>query len=115
VSHPVVHFEIAGGEGGALKRFYETAFGWSVNTDNPMNYGIVEREEPGIGGGVTDSMNGRSWATFYIQSDDLAASLAKIEAAGGKTLMGPEAIEGGPEIAMFADPVGNMIGLVKGM
>ena len=62
-----------------------------------------------------DSMNGRTWVTVYVQSDDLAASLAKIEAAGGKTMMQPEAIEGGPEIALFTDPAGNMVGLVKGM
>jgi len=28
-------------------------------------------------------------------------------------VMGPEDIEGGPSIAMFADPDGNVIGLTK--
>jgi predicted enzyme related to lactoylglutathione lyase len=116
MTHPVVHFEIVGEQGGALKRFYEDAFGWTVNADNPMNYGLVAATEPGIGGGVMDALpDGQSRVTIYIQAADLAAALASVEAAGGRTLMPPEAVEGGPEIALFADPAGNMVGLVKGM
>ena len=40
--NPVVHFEITGRDGEALQRFYRDAFGWKVNADNPMDYGVVE-------------------------------------------------------------------------
>jgi predicted enzyme related to lactoylglutathione lyase len=32
---------------------------------------------------------------------------------GGKTLMEPHQVPGGPEIAMFEDPDGNAIGLLE--
>jgi hypothetical protein len=39
---PVVHFEIMGGEGSELETFYRQLFGWKINSNNPMKYGIVE-------------------------------------------------------------------------
>jgi predicted enzyme related to lactoylglutathione lyase len=53
--------------------------------------------------------------TFYVESDDLKASLDKAESLGGKRVMEPMDIPDGPAIAMFADPQGNVVGLVKGM
>lgn len=53
--------------------------------------------------------------TFYIAVDDLNAALKKVEAAGGRKISDPMDIPNGPSIAMFADPEGHMIGLVKGM
>jgi uncharacterized glyoxalase superfamily protein PhnB len=50
-----------------------------------------------------------------LRDRDLAATLKEAEAKGAKTLMEPEDIPGGPTIAMFADPEGNVIGLTKGM
>ena len=58
--------------------------------------------------------NGKSSVTFYIEAEDLKATLAKVERLGGKTVMPP--MKAGPvELAMFADPEGNVIGLAKGM
>ncbi len=57
--HPVVHFEIACKDGEAGQKFYADLFGWKVNTDNPMKYGIVEKGgENGIGGGITGIFEG---------------------------------------------------------
>ena len=50
--------------------------------------------------------------TFYVEVSDLKAHLEKIEGLGGKTTMPPMYIPGGPKIAMFADPEGNVIGLL---
>jgi hypothetical protein len=41
---PVIHFEIMGGEGTQLETFYRELFGWKINSNNPMKYGIVETE-----------------------------------------------------------------------
>jgi len=40
--HPVVHFEIQSKKAEELQGFYSDLFGWSINADNPMNYGIVK-------------------------------------------------------------------------
>lgn len=42
-----------------------------------------------------------------------APTLKEIEARGGKTLMEPMEVPGGPTIAMFSDPAGNVVGLTK--
>ena len=39
---PIVHFEIMGGEGSELEAFYRELFGWKINSNNPMKYGVVE-------------------------------------------------------------------------
>jgi hypothetical protein len=64
--------------------------------------------------------HGRRWtgvaehATFYVQVDDPQAALDQIEKLGGQTIMPVMAVPGGPTIAMFTDPEGNRVGLVKG-
>ena len=45
--------------------------------------------------------------------DDVQAKLDEAEKLGAKTVMLPMQIPEGPEIAMFSDPDGNLIGLAK--
>jgi hypothetical protein len=112
---PVVHFEILGPDGAGLQKYYADLFGWDIDADNPQNYGMVKGIDPGIGGGVGPSQDGKPFVTVYVQSDDLQASLDKAESLGGKLVMEPMDIPDGPSIAMFADPQGNVVGLVNGM
>ena len=64
--NPVVHFEINGKDGKALHRFYAEAFGWSIDANNPMNYGFVDNGDEGINGGIGTE---DPVATFYIEVD----------------------------------------------
>jgi len=115
MANPVNHFEVLGKDGPALQDFYRSVFDWTIDAGNPMNYGVVAPGEGGIGGGVAASQDGSSVVTFYVQVDDLQAALDKAEAAGGKTVMPPMDVPGGPKIAQFSDPAGNTIGLSSGM
>ena len=45
---------------------------------------------------------------------DLAAARALVEVAGGKTVLGPTEVPGVVTFALFKDPDGNLMGLVKG-
>ena len=113
---PVVHFEVVGKDGKKLQKFYGDLFDWKMNTDNPMNYGMVDNAGDGINGGIGPNPQGQSYATFYVQVDDLRKALDKIESLGGKTVTQPMDLPGGNvSIAMFNDPSGNLIGLAKGM
>jgi len=114
MARPVTHFEVHGKNGKALQDFYAELFDWKIDANNPMNYGLVEAAQPGIGGGITQS-DGAPMVTFYVDVTDLAATLASVEKLGGKTVMPPMEVPGGPTIAMFQDPDGNTIGIMKGM
>ena len=113
MANPVVHFEIQSNGAEELHQFYGDAFGWKVDANNPMNYGIVEAGEGGIAGGISPTMGGGNLVTFYIQVDDVGAALEKVEKLGGKTVMPASDIPDGPTIGLFTDPQGNTIGLVK--
>jgi predicted enzyme related to lactoylglutathione lyase len=115
MAQPVVHFEVVGKDGAKLRQFYSGLFDWEIDASNPQNYGIVQPTAPGIGGGVGQSPDGSTHVTWYVQVDDLQAALDKAESLGGKTVMAPDEVPGGPALAMFADPEGNVIGLVAGM
>ena len=110
VANNVVHFEINGPDKSALQQFYTDAFEWSVNADNPMGYGLVEHDEasPGIGGGIDEGAG----VTVYIEVADPAAALAHVQELGGTVV---EEVSSNPMVTMakFADPAGNVIGLVK--
>jgi len=108
----VTHFEILGRDGKRLQEFYASLFGWKIDASNPMQYGLVGPEPGGIGGGIAQSPT-TPRVTFYVEVADLGAALKRAGDLGGKTLMEPQDVPGGPRIAMFADPDGNAIGLVQ--
>lgn len=120
--NPVVHFEILGKDSAKTQKWYSDVFGWKIDaTPFPgapegQTYGIVSpQEEKGIGGGVSASPDGHTMVNIYIEVDDLQAYLNKIERAGGKTVMPVTEIPNMVTFAMFSDPDGNIVGLVKAM
>ena len=92
MGQPVVHFEIMGQDGDKLQSYYGELFGWSIDADNPMGYGIVQRDGNtnaagvGIGGGVggpgPDGYPGH--VTFYVEVPDVEAALAKRRGASAE-------------------------------
>ena len=121
MGQPVVHFEVIGKDGDRLKSYYSELFGWEINSDNPMNYGIVQREGNtnsdgiGIGGGVGGGPEGADGhVTFYVEVPDVEEALAKAESLGGSRVFGPENVTGELVIGLFADVEGHVVGVVNG-
>jgi hypothetical protein len=111
--NPVVHFEIVGRDGKKVQEFYSKIFDWKVDANNPMSYGIVNNDGHGINGGLSGGDGQSAHAIFYIAVSDTDEYLKKVEAAGGKTVMPTETIPGMVTFAMFSDPDGNVVGLIK--
>jgi predicted enzyme related to lactoylglutathione lyase len=111
--NPVVHFEVLGKDAAALQNFYASAFGWELERAMP-EYALVGAADGGIAGGIGAAPGGDSHVTFYVQVEDLEGALRHVESLGGKRLMEPTEVPGGPTIALFADPEGHVIGLVNG-
>lgn len=109
----VVHFEIAGKDPSALQSFYRELFGWNINSENPVNYGLVNTEAGrGINGGIEGEARDPA-VTVYVGVDDLSDYLGRIEQAGGATVTPITEIPGMVTYATFKDPAGNIMGLVK--
>jgi predicted enzyme related to lactoylglutathione lyase len=120
MGQPVVHFEVIGTDGQKLQRYYADLFGWEIDANNPMNYGMVAREGNvnadgvGIGGGVGGGPPGYAGhVTFYVEVPDVEAALARAESLGGTRVMGPETIMDQIELGQFTDPEGHVVGVVK--
>ena len=120
MGQPVVHFEIVGQDAGKLQDYYAQLFGWDIDANNPMGYGVVTREGNvnadgvGIGGGITKGPDGYGGhVTFYVEVPDAEAAMAQAEGLGGTRMMGPEEVMNGLVIGLFTDPEGHVIGVVE--
>ena len=118
MAKPVVGwFEVTGRDGAALQRFYSDVFGWEVSdAGDGSGYGLVDAAAPGIGGGIGASQDGGAGhVTFYVEVDDPALYLNRVEEHGGQVIAPPADIpEYNLTFAFFADPEGHVVGLSKG-
>jgi predicted enzyme related to lactoylglutathione lyase len=123
-NHPIVHIEFPANNPEAAGKFYADAFGWNVTSDDMYHY-VQFRAEGGPGGGfVSTSEEGTDSGMvhykpdsvlLYIGTDDIDASLEKVNSLGGKTLLPKTEIPHVGWFAIFSDPTGNRVALFKGM
>jgi len=111
MAHPVVHFEIGCKDKEKTSEFYRRVFGWKIDA-GPM--GMIDT---GAGTGIPGHIAAlghepHQFTHFYIETDDVAASLKAVETEGGKTIVPPVEIPSGT-FAWFADVEGNVVGLWK--
>jgi predicted enzyme related to lactoylglutathione lyase len=101
-----------------VKAFYETVFGWRLEPWGPPDY----YQDRKAGGDVIIALQGRRElapgarmlgfeATMAV--DDIAATLAAVETAGGRIAMPQIYIEGVGKLAYFQDPDGNLFGAMQ--
>jgi predicted enzyme related to lactoylglutathione lyase len=102
--------EIHGGlDLATAQRFYGGLFGWGLA--EPA--GQYMMYDPGAGvGGVFQSHTPQAPVMIYIYVDDVAATLARIEAAGGSRLGEPMAMPGMGVFGYFKDANGVALGLI---
>jgi predicted enzyme related to lactoylglutathione lyase len=100
------------------KTFYETIFGWRFQPWGPPDY-YQARE---AAEGVIVALHGRRElapgarmlgfeATMAVE--DIAATAAAVEAAGGRIVMPQVYIEGVGKLIYFQDPDGNLCGAMQ--
>jgi predicted enzyme related to lactoylglutathione lyase len=105
---PLVFFDIAGPDTGALNKFYATVFGWTFEpwgaTSAPLTTaGVLPgtlRQDP-------------AEKVLYFGVDDIDATLKAITAAGGQVAAPRYEVPGVVIMALFLDPAGNRMGLVE--
>ena len=107
----IVHVEVTGTDGAKLQRFYGDIFGWQLDTNNPGGYGMLRQGELSAGIGPSQD-GGPGQVTFYVHSADPAATLRKVEEAGGRIIMPLTEVAPETTVALFADPEGHVVGLM---
>jgi predicted enzyme related to lactoylglutathione lyase len=112
MDHKIVHIEISARDRKALSKFYADVFGWGTTHLDEMNYTTFETGE-GVGGGFNpvSEQNPAGTVTFYIETDDVTASLKEIEKAGGTVVATEMEIPKMGKFGLFRDPQGNLVGL----
>jgi len=124
MGQPVVHFEIIGTDPGGLRDYYGSLFAWEFSTGDattdtvspPGNYHFVDGKTTGGGTGINGGIGGGEGferrVLFYVAVPDVEAALHEAERLGGRRLLGPEPGSGDFAVGQFADPEGNIVGVV---
>ena len=92
--------------------FYSALFGWELLEDMEMGEGMIYRlygfGEEQLGGMYTQpaETKGPPGWLYYLKVEDVDAAVARIEASGGKVVMGPHEVPGGSRVAQALDPLG---------
>jgi predicted enzyme related to lactoylglutathione lyase len=114
MGNAVVHFEIGGPDDQLLVDFYGELFGWNLQPIAGSGYSMIDTcGGGGIKGGIGKSQTGEPWSTFYVEAGDPQALLDKAESLGAKVIMPVTDFGGTVTFAMFNDPDGLLVGLVK--
>ena len=109
----VVHFEIGCSNIPETAEFYKDVFDWDITAEG-NSASIDTRKEGAIAGHLTKlgENEPEKYINIYIETDELSHDLRKIEAKGGKTLIGPIELPDGRSFAWFEDVAGNTLGLI---
>ena len=83
-------------------------------TDAGPEYTIVDGVDGSLAGGIMQTREGMPpYVTIYVRVDDLDAALSEIGHLGGRTVVPPTEINESMTFALFADPEGNTVGLLR--
>ena len=110
--HTIAYVELAADDLAVSRGFYESAFGWSFNDYGPAYAGIRSADGGSEVGGLNATGGGGPTPLVLLVSADVEASLAAVEAAGGRVVTPIEAYPGGRRFT-FADPAGTVLGVFQ--
>ncbi|MGA2551554.1 MAG: VOC family protein [Burkholderiaceae bacterium] len=123
---PVVHFEMPFLDRERMARFYQSAFGWQVQMlgEEMGNYvlattALSDARRDGYAGAINGGFYPKKpdWPAQYpsivIAVEDIAASMKKVNQAGGEVLGEPMPIPGVGLYVSFFDTEGNRSSLLQ--
>lgn len=113
-----IWFELLTPDPDAAQAFYGDVVGWTAEPSGTpdMDYRMLSAPDGEVAGLMKrpEGMGGAAVWLGYIGVDDVDASLASIEAAGGTTQMPATTMPGVGRMAMLADPLGSPFYVMRG-
>ncbi len=115
MGQPVMQFQILAKSADKVAEFYNSLFGWNIDTDNALGYRVVTTgSDKGIQGGIWPSPpEGHSMVQLFVEVEDVTAAVAQATQLGGRVIVPPQMLPDGDEMAMILDPEGISFGLFK--
>ena len=123
MKNPVTHFEIAATDTKRAHKFYEEVFDWKFADVPDMDYTMIYTTETDenqmiqkkgeINGGIFKKGSKDDSVNVVVETDDIEETKKKIEAAGGKILMGPTEIPNIGTHLRAKDTEGNIVGVMQ--
>ncbi|MGI8522247.1 MAG: VOC family protein [Nocardioides sp.] len=107
--HTLDYIEINVTDMTGAREFYGSAFGWEFADYGPT-YSGIQGPDGEVGGLNGERQPGPGGPLVLLYSDDLDATVAAVEAAGGAIVEAPYDFPGGRRFH-FADPGGNVLGV----
>jgi predicted enzyme related to lactoylglutathione lyase len=104
--HSIDYVEFTVRDLAEAKKFFAAAFGWTFNDYGPGYAGIRRTDGSEAGGMYPTAELRRGGPLVILYSENLEASLAAVQSAGGVIVREPFAFPGGRRFH-FADPSGN--------
>jgi uncharacterized protein len=113
MGQPVTVWQIVTRQPEKTQAFYAELFGWEINADNAMGYRTVDTgSERGIDGGIWPAPpEAYDFVQLFVEVEDVAATVKRVTALGGKVIVPPQKLPDGDEMAVLQDPVGITFGL----
>lgn len=112
------HFAINADDVGRARTFYESVFGWRFDAWGPPGFYQIKNAGQGLLGALQERRElvpGVRVAAYETSMGvvDLRATMAAVEAGGGRIVMQPYRIEGVGELIYFEDTEGNLVGAMQ--
>jgi hypothetical protein len=111
VTPPIVHIEFRSSDFARASAFYAQALGWQTQQNANSTYMKLDSNDTLSTGWVRADLGQAPGPLAYVEVDDLGVTLGQVEKAGGRVIVAHRPFAGGGEIALFADPDGNVVGL----
>ena len=111
---PLCHFEFMSDDPDKCRVFYSTVLGWEFDDRSMSGYTLVNPGKEPNGGLMKrpDQVPGPVLNTYFLV-DDIEATLAKAQGAGGNTLVPRTSIPNVGSYAFFQDPEGICVGIFQ--
>jgi predicted enzyme related to lactoylglutathione lyase len=110
----IVHIELRSADFVRSADFYAKLFGW--RTDGVQAGGHLAFEPPGgvQGSWIRTALVQAPGPVPFVAVEDLDATLADVEQQGGRVLVRRMTLPGRGHFGLFADPDGNVVGVLAG-
>jgi predicted enzyme related to lactoylglutathione lyase len=108
---PIVHIEFRSAVFSRTAAFYNKALGWQTQQNASGTYMKLDGPDGPTAGWVRSDLVQSAGPVAYVEVDDLARTLDNVEKAGGRVIVPKLPFAGGGDVAFFADPDGNVVGL----